>query len=34
MRKFLTAIARFFLGPASGLVLIALVCLAYYLAEN
>jgi hypothetical protein len=34
MRKFLTAIARFFLGPACGLVLIALVALAYYLAEN
>jgi hypothetical protein len=34
MRNFFTAIGRFFLGPASGFVLIALVCLAYYLAEN
>jgi hypothetical protein len=34
MHKIFTAIVRLFLGRASGIVLIALIALAYYFAEN
>jgi hypothetical protein len=34
MRDFFTAVARFFLGPGSGIMLVGLVGLAYYLAKN
>jgi hypothetical protein len=34
MREFLHAIVRFFLGPASGITLAIVVCLAYYLAKD
>jgi hypothetical protein len=34
MRNFFEAIVRFLLGPASGITLAIVVCLAYYLAKN
>jgi hypothetical protein len=34
MRNIFTAIVRFFVGPGSGILLFAMVGLAYYLAKN
>lgn len=34
MRNFFEAIMRFLLGPGSGITLVIVVCLAYYLAKN
>jgi hypothetical protein len=34
MRDFFTAIVRFLFGPGSGILIVALVGLGYYLAKN